>query len=109
MQLVNKVSEDISNKIRKDNPSFDILLAFTIAKVICDIIICLIKINETSNTAYSRYKKMGPIDRVIIRSYVAKYFPRGSDEHREVSKLLIEEEFGKETFESVYKEVLENK
>lgn len=109
MHSLNKVSESISNKIRKDNPSFDILLAFTIAKVICDIIICLIKMNEASDSAYSRYKKMGPIDRVIIKACVAKHFPRGSEEHREVSKLLIEEEFSKDTFESVYKEVLENK
>ena len=109
MQLVNKISEDMSNKIRKNNPSFDILLAATIVKVICDIIVCFIRIQNSTGKAYSRYEKMGPVERVIIKSYVAKHFPKGSEEYKEVSKLLIEEKFSKETIESVYKEVLENK
>lgn len=109
MQSLNKVSEEIASKIKQKNPSFDILLAFTIGKIILDIIICFMKLQQTKESAYSRYQKMGPIEKVIIRAYVAKYFPRGSNEHEEVSKILIEEKFDKEIFESVYKEVLENK
>lgn len=107
--VLKNVSEKLAEKINKENPSFDIILAITIAEIIYEIIICLIEKNKDKDIAYNRYKRMGLIERVLIKSYVSKYFPRGSVEHREVSKILIEEEFSKDTFLDVYKDILENK
>lgn len=105
MLTLNKTSEEIANKLKSKDPSFDIILAITIAKLIYDIIVCFIKRNEDKEKSYGRYKKMGPVERIIIRSYIAKYFPRHSKHYEEVCKILIEEKFDKEIFEKVYDEV----
>lgn len=109
MHTLNKISEDIANSINKknsSNPTFDIILAITIAKLIYDIIMCFINRNKDKESAYEDYVNAGPIERLVLRTYLNKYFKNHEDQRSELRKFLLEEKFDKDTFFKVYDEIL---
>lgn len=107
MENLDNIAEEIAGEYNSNRePGFDIILAFTIGKIIFDVIVMVMKCySKDAQQSYFKFQNLTLLDKVMINRIIKKHCAK--EEVTKIRKLLLSKKIEMDRFSLIFNEILE--